>query len=87
MDILPPEHKEQVKEKYGNHIKWLKDQDPLTRATKGFESALDWMMDKDNQKHLNLFFENTRKYDKIRNEITLEIFPEWKGLFDKYEKN
>jgi hypothetical protein len=87
MDILPPEYKQQVKEKYEEHIKWLTTQDRLTRATKGFESALDWMFSKDNQKHLELFFSNTRKYDKIRNENTLEIFPEWKEFFDKYEKN
>jgi len=87
MDILPPEHKQRVKEKYNNHIKWLKDQDHLTRATKGFESALDWMFKTDNQKHLDLFFSNTRKYDKMRNEDSLKMFPEWKELFDKYEKN
>ena len=87
MDILPQEYKEQVKEKYENHISWLKNQDSLTRATKGYESAIDWMMAKDNTKHLGLFFANTRKYDQMRNEDTLEIFPEWKGFFDKYEKN
>ena len=87
MDILPPEYKQQVKEKYEEHIKWLTTQDHLTRATKGYESAIDWMMSKDNQKHLKLFFANTRKYDKIRNEDTLEVFPEWKEFFDKYEKN
>ena len=87
MDILPPEYKQQVKEKFEEHIKWLTTQDGLTRATKGYQSAIDWMMSKDNQKHLGLFFSNTRKYDKIRNENTLEIFPEWKEFFDKYEKN
>jgi len=87
MDILPLEYKEQVKQKYKEHIAWLKTQDNLTRATKGYESALDWMFSKDNQKHLDLFFSNTRKYDKMRNEDTLDIFPEWKGLFEKYEKN
>jgi hypothetical protein len=87
MDILPLEYKEQVKEKYENHVKWLKYQDPLTRATKGYESAINWMMAKDNQKHLDLFFANTRKYDKIRNEDTLEVFPEWRELFEKYEKD
>ena len=40
----------------------------------------------DNQKHLDLFFANTRKYDKMRNEDSLQVFPEWKGLFDKYER-
>ena len=66
-------------------MKWLKNKDPLTRATKGFESAIDWMYKKDNQQHLDLFFANTRKYDKIRNENSLEVFPEWKELFEKYE--
>ena len=87
MDILPPEFKQQVKEKYDAHIKWLKDKDPLTRATKGFESALNWMFKTDNQKHLDLHFAQTRKYDEMRKEKTLDIFPEWKELFEKYEKN
>ena len=87
MDILPPEFKEQVKEKYKQHIDWIKAQDHLTRATKGYESALDWMFKTDNQKHLDLFFANTRKYDKIRNENTLDVFPEWKDLFDKYDQS
>lgn len=87
MDILPPEFKQQVKEKYEGHIKWVSAQDNLTRATKGFESALDWMFSKDNQKHLDLFFDNTRRYDKIRNEDTTQIFPEWGELFKKYEKD
>ena len=59
-------------------------------SEKGFiiyESALEWMMATDNQKHLDLFFANTRKYDKMREEDTLKIFPEWKEFFDKYEKN
>jgi len=87
MDILPPEHKQRVKEKYDEHVKWLKSQDSLTRATKGYESALNWMFQTDNQQHLELFFTQTRKYDAIRNENILEVFPEWKELFDKYEKN
>ena len=85
MDILPPEHKERVKEKYEDHIQWLKGKDPLTRASKGFESGVKWMLEKDNQQHLDLFFANTRKYDKIRNENSVEVFPEWKDLFEKYE--
>ena len=86
MDILPPEFKQQVKEKYDAHIKWIKDKDPLTRATKGFESAINWMFKTDNQKHLDLHFAQTRKYDEMRKEKTLDIFPEWTELFDKYEK-
>ena len=59
MDILPPEHKQRVKDRYHEHFIWLKNSDPLTRATKGFESAIDWMYKTDNQKHLDLFFSNT----------------------------
>ena len=43
MDLLPAEYKEKVTEKYKEHIEWLKKQDHLTRASKGFESAMDWM--------------------------------------------
>ena len=74
------------KEKEGG-LEWLKDDDILTRATKGFESALNWMFKTDNQKFLASFFAQTRKYDKVRNENTIDVFPEWKELFDKYEKN
>ena len=73
--------------KYKAHIEWLKDKDPLTRATKGYESALNWMWMKDNIKNLPEFFQMTRKYDNIRQENTLEVFPELKELFEKYEKN
>ena len=84
--ILPLEFKEQIKEKYTTHLKWLKEQDHLTRASKGYESALDWMFKKDNTRHLPWFFERTKKYDEVRNEKFIEVFPEWKELFDKYDK-
>ena len=87
MDLLPEEYKKQVTEKYNKHIEWLRSQDHLTRAIKGFESALDWMNKKDMSRHMPTFISETRKYDKIRNENFTEIFPEWKELFDKYEKN
>ena len=87
IDLLPPEFKEQIKQKYEKHIEWLKGQDPLTRATKGYESALDWIFRRDKQKQLEWFFKNTRLYDKVRKEKFLDVFPEWTELFDKYEKN
>ena len=87
MDLLPMEYKVQVQTKFEEHIKWLKPIDPLTRATKGFQSALTWMNQKDNTNHLNLFFSNMRKYDNIRNENILSTFPEWTDLFKRYETN
>ena len=87
MDLLPTEYKAQVQTKFEEHIKWLKPIDPLTRATKGFQSALTWMNQKDKTNHLNLFFSNMRKYDNIRNENILSTFPEWTDLFKRYETN
>ena len=85
MDLLPAEYKEQVTEKYKDHIEWLKSQDHLTRASKGFESAMDWMNKKDKSDKLETFFSHTRQLDKIRDETFTDVFPEWKELFDKYE--
>ena len=87
MDLLPQNEKEKVTAKYKEHIKWLKSQDHLTRASKGFESALDWMNKKDMSKHMPTFVNETRKYDKIRDENFTDVFPEWKDLFDRYETN
>ena len=85
MDLLPQEYKEQVTEKYKTHMEWLRKRDHLTRASKGFESALDWMNKKDMSKHMQTFVTETRKYDKIRDENFTDVFPEWKELFAKYE--
>ena len=85
MDLLPDEYKMEVTAKYNQHIEWLKTKDPLTRASKGFQSALDWMNKKDLSKHMPTFITETRKYDKIRDENFTDVFPEWKELFKKYE--
>ena len=65
----------------------LKSNDTLTRAVKGFESAIKWMYDKDTSTNLPLFFELTKKYDNARSEKLVDVFPELKELFDNYEKN
>ena len=79
--------KAKIKQKYEEHIVWLKGNDPLTRATKGYESAIDWIYRRDNSRLLPTLFRKTKVYDKIRNENTVDVFPEWKELFDKYDKN
>lgn len=87
MDLLPKEYKERVEKKYLDHIEWLKSSDHLTRASKGFESAIKWMNAKDNSRHLDEFFHLTKKYDSVREEKLVNVFPELKELFDNYEKN
>lgn len=87
MDMFPAEYKKRVEEKYRKHIDWLKTQDHLTRATKGYESAITWMNDKDTSKNLPEFFDMTKKYDGVRNEKLVDVFPELKELFENYDKN
>ncbi len=84
IDLLPESMKQRIKEKYKSHIEWLKPQDHLTRATKGFESGLDYMMRRDNFKNIEEFKSGMKKIDDIRNENILETFPE---LAELYEKN
>jgi len=83
IDLLPQLMKLKVKEKYEEHIKWLKPQDHLTRATKGFQSGLDYMMRRDNFKNIEEFKSGMKKIDDIRNENILETFPELEELYEK----
>ena len=43
-------------------------------------------MRRDKTSKLPFFFDLTRRHDAVRDEKTVEVFPEWKELFDKYEK-
>jgi hypothetical protein len=58
--------------------------DHLTRATKGFESGLDYMMRRDNFKDIQQFKDSMKRIDDIRDEDILTVFPE---LAELYEKN
>ena len=84
IDLLPESMKQKVKEKYESHIAWLKPQDHLTRATKGFQSGLDYMTRRDKFEQIEDFKSGMKKLDDIRNENILETFPE---LAELYEKN
>jgi organic radical activating enzyme len=59
IDIAPAEYKEQLLTKFTDHINWLKHQDPLQRATVGFESAVKFMMATDNTHLLDTFWRKT----------------------------
>ena len=82
IDLLPDSYKQKVKEKYEKHLEWLRPRDHLTRATKGFESGLDYMMRRDNSKDLQQFKDAMKKLDVIRDENMLEVFPELKELYE-----
>jgi len=84
IDLLPYSFKQKVKEKFEKHIEWLRPLDHLTRATKGFESGLDYMLRRDNSNDMQQFKDTMKKMDVIRDEDILQTFPE---LAELYEKN
>ena len=80
IDIAGPRYKEKLKAKFEEHLDWLRPQDTLQRATKGFESAINFMVAQDNSHLQTKFWERTRQLDQIRNENILDIIPELSEL-------
>jgi len=80
IDIATAEYKHSLTALYQNHIHWLKGQDPLNRATQGFESAITFMMATDNTHLIDTFWRKTNELDSIRNESILDIIPELAAL-------
>jgi organic radical activating enzyme len=80
IDIATPEYKQQIKQKFEQHLEWLRPQDPLSRATVGFESAINYMMSTDNTHLIPKFWSTTNQLDEIRRENILETIPELKAL-------
>jgi radical SAM protein with 4Fe4S-binding SPASM domain len=80
IDIATAEYKQQLREKFLSHIEWLRPQDPLQRATTGFESAIAFMDATDNTHLIDTFWHKTDELDAIRNENCLTVIPELKAL-------
>jgi sulfatase maturation enzyme AslB (radical SAM superfamily) len=80
IDIAPAEYKEELSTRYLNHILWLHDQDPLGRATQGFESAITFMNATDNTHLIDTFWRKTHELDNIRKENIMDIIPELAAL-------
>jgi|694.fasta_scaffold00324_29 radical SAM protein with 4Fe4S-binding SPASM domain len=80
IDIAPAEYKGILLARYREHIEWLRGQDPLQRATVGFESAITYMTATDNTHLLDTFWRKTHELDGIRNERMLDIIPELSAL-------
>jgi radical SAM protein with 4Fe4S-binding SPASM domain len=80
IDIAPVEYKQQLLTKFTDHINWLKHQDPLQRATVGFESAVKFMITTDNTHLLDTFWRKTHELDEIRQEDILTVIPELAAL-------
>jgi len=80
IDIAPAEYKGQLLARYRKHIEWLCGQDPLQRATQGFEGAVTFMTATDNTHMIDTFWRKTHELDAIRKENILDVIPELAAL-------
>ena len=80
IDIAPAEYKQRLATKFLNHVDWFKKQDPLGRATQGFESAIKFMMATDNTHLIDTFWRKTNELDEIRKENIMDVIPELAAL-------
>ena len=80
IDIAPLDYKKKLQAKYQEHLEWLRPQDPLQRATVGFESAINFMMSTDNTHLIDTFWRKTHELDAVRSERLLDIIPELQSL-------
>ena len=80
IDIAPAEYKAVLAEKWQKHLDWLRPQDRLNRATVGFESAVNFMMQTDNTHLIDTFWRKTHELDAIRKENILDVIPELAAL-------
>ena len=82
LDIAPQHYKELVKEKIQQHLEWLKPQDEFGRATTGFESLINFMMNDDKSALLPKFWKVNGRIDTVRNESLVDTIPELKNLLE-----
>lgn len=82
LDIAPPEYKNKIKQKFLEHLEWLRPQDHLERATQGFEAAINYMMATDNSQWIPLFKEKMQQLDTIRKENLLSVIPELGVMYE-----
>ena len=80
IDIAPIKYKQRLRIKYEEHLNWLQTQDPLQRASVGFESAIKFMMTTDNTHLIDTFWRKTHELDSIRSEQCLDVIPELQAL-------
>jgi MoaA/NifB/PqqE/SkfB family radical SAM enzyme len=88
VNILPKHYKELARQKITDHIAWLEPQDPVTRATNGYRSLINFMDQDDGsttgETELNglllEFFKRNYDLDKFRGEDFYTTFPEYQDL-------
>tara|TARA_R100000773_G_scaffold44402_2_gene45431 strand:- start:152 stop:1291 length:1140 start_codon:yes stop_codon:yes gene_type:complete len=76
VDIMPLKMKHKLTSQINAHIDYIKDKDPLNRASTGFKSLLTFLWANDNSKHIPSFVKLVNKLDRFRKEDTWNTFPE-----------
>lgn len=85
--MLPPKMKQQVKDRYAEHLAWLRtfsveNHVKLDYVINEFENCLTHMNSEDYTHLIPQFLEKTKRLDELRNENTLETFPELRPIFE-----
>jgi hypothetical protein len=84
VDCIPQHFKETViKPAYEKHIEWLEPRDPLKRATTGFKSAINFLMNNSKPEHWAKFKSEIELLDTLRSENFWDTFPELRELKDQ----
>ena len=78
-DSAPEYLKQQIRERYTQHLEWLRPKDNLGRAVSSFESVLNYI-NVDRPFDADLFWQQTNKLDAYHNHALLDIFPELNEL-------
>lgn len=79
VDHAPPTFKKRIKEKYDQHLKWLRPLDPLGRAVFGFESVINFL-ENNNEFDAETFWKNISSLDQYHGQDLISVFPELKDL-------
>ena len=80
IDIASDGFKQKIKNKFEQHLDWLRPLDTLNRATVGFESAIKYLHANDNSALQLQFHMKTSQLDAIRKEKLLDYIPELEQL-------
>ena len=88
--ILPVEYKQKVCETFSEYKDWIQLTDFENKVKDNFIDILNkverFMNSEDYSEHLPAFIDTTLKLDKIRKQNILDIVPQYKEMFDAYNK-
>ena len=79
LQILPPWIKDRVRQRYDQHITYLKQFENTRWVIKDYESILQFMQT-DRTEEIKMWHFKTTRVDNIRNENVFDVFPELKDI-------